>query len=85
MGARRGEKGRGEKKKNIFPSWAQNNIKITGTFAKEGASLGKGLGGGDKVSVSKGPKGLGWLSASGEDGKHQKWGAKQIYGSNTGV
>lgn len=45
-------------------------------FAKEGAGLGKELGGGEKVSVSRWPKGVGWLSAPGEDGKHQKWGAK---------
>lgn len=54
-------------------------------FAKEGAGLGKGLGGGEKVSVSRGPKGPGWLSAPGRDGKHQKWGTRLIYGSNAGV
>lgn len=49
-------------------------------FVKEGAALWKELRGREIVSVSRGPKSPGWLSAPGEDGKHQKWGARLIYG-----
>lgn len=54
--SKEGREREGRKKKNNkkphFTSWAQNNNKIAGMFAKEGAGLGKGLGGGEKVSVS---------------------------------
>ena len=84
-GSEEGGEREGKKKIKIFTSWGQNNNKITGMFAKEGAGLGKVLGGGEKVSVSSAPKCLGWWSAPGKDGKHQKGGSKLIYGSNIGV